>query len=247
MTEFVTTTKRINQGYYFMINVKDVFQRGLIVSCQALKNEPLYGSDIMARMAFAALSGGAVGIRANTPCDIVAIKKAVQLPLIGIYKVDLPDYEVYITPTFDSAKEVAKAGADMIAVEATNRTRPEPLDQLIGRIKDELGKPVMADCSTFEEAMQAAKFGADIISTTMAGYTAYTSKTEGPDFDLLIKMLDANVAPVIAEGRFYYPEQVVKALELGAHAVVVGGAITRPAEITTRFVNAINKAKEANN
>lgn len=225
-----------------MTNVAELFPKGLIVSCQALKHEPLYGSELMAKMAQAALMGGAVGIRANTPQDIRAIKSVVSLPLIGIYKIDLPDYEVYITPTFEAAREVAEAGTDMIAVEATNRKRPEPLDQLIGRIRDELGKPVMADCSTFDEAMAAAKFGADVISTTMAGYTDYTKKTDGPDWDLLERMIDANVAPVIAEGRFYYPEQVVRALEMGAMGVVVGGAITRPVEITTRFVNAINQA-----
>ncbi len=222
-----------------MKNVKDIFPRGLIVSCQALKHEPLYGSDIMAKMALAAKLGGAVGIRANTPQDIKAIRNAVELPIIGINKVEIENYEVYITPTFESAKEIALCGVSMIAVEATDRKRPEPLDRLISRIKDELDMPVMADCSTLEEAVQAAKYGADVVSTTMAGYTSYTTKTEGPDWDLLNKMLDANIRPVIAEGRFHYPDQVAKALESGAHAVVVGGAITRPLEITTRFVDAI--------
>ena len=230
----------IKLGFLFMLNITEVFPRGLIVSCQALKHEPLYGSEIMAKMAIAAQVGGAVGIRANTPEDITAIHAAVKLPIIGIYKVDIEGSEVYITPTFESAKQIANCGVSMIAVEATNRVRPEPLDRLIGRIKDELGLPVMADCSNFEEAMQANKFGADVISSTMAGYTSYTVKTEGPDLDLLKRMIDANVAPVIAEGRYHYPNQVAEALSMGAHAVVVGGAITRPLEITTRFVSAIN-------
>jgi N-acylglucosamine-6-phosphate 2-epimerase len=221
--------------------VTEVFPRGLIVSCQALENEPLHGSDIMARMAIAAEMGGAVGIRANTPEDIRAIRAAVKLPIIGIYKREYEDSEVYITPTFAEAQAVAEAGADMIALDATPRPRPrgETLDQLIDRIHRELDLPVMADCSTVEEGLRAAELGADVVSSTLAGYTPYSRKTEGPDFEMLAELLDRLAIPIFAEGRFHTPEQVARALEMGCYAVVVGGAITRPQEITARFTAAI--------
>jgi len=221
--------------------VTEVFPRGLIVSCQALENEPLHGSDIMARMAIAAEMGGAVGIRANTPEDIRAIRAAVKLPIIGIYKREYEDSEVYITPTFAEAQAVAEAGADMIALDATPRPRPrgETLDQLIDRIHRELDLPIMADCSTVEEGLRAAELGADVVSSTLAGYTPYSRKTEGPDFEMLAELLDRLAIPIFAEGRFHTPEQVARALEMGCYAVVVGGAITRPQEITARFTAAI--------
>jgi N-acylglucosamine-6-phosphate 2-epimerase len=221
--------------------VTEVFPRGLIVSCQAFENEPLHGSDIMARMAIAAEMGGAVGIRANTPEDIRAIRAAVKLPIIGIYKREYEDSEVYITPTFAEAQAVAEAGADMIALDATPRPRPrgETLDQLIDRIHRELDLPIMADCSTVEEGLRAAELGADVVSSTLAGYTPYSRKTEGPDFEMLAELLDRLAIPIFAEGRFHTPEQVARALEMGCYAVVVGGAITRPQEITARFTAAI--------
>lgn len=224
-----------------MRHPKEIFPRGLIVSCQALEHEPLHGSHIMARMALAAQQGGAVGIRANTPEDIRAIREMVSLPIIGIYKRDYEGSDVSITPTFEEARAIAEAGADMIALDATPRPRPngETLPELIRRIHDELDLPVMADCSTLEEAVEAARLGADVVSSTLAGYTPYSRKTDGPDFDLLRDMLKQVNAPVFAEGRFHSPEQVAQALAMGCYAVVVGGAITRPQEITARFAAAV--------
>ena len=99
---------------------------GLIVSCQAQPDEPLFGSDTMVKMARAALEGGAVGIRANTPQDVAAIREALpEVPLIGLYKYDLPGYEVRITPTLETALALADAGCDLIALDATLRPRPE--------------------------------------------------------------------------------------------------------------------------
>jgi N-acylglucosamine-6-phosphate 2-epimerase len=192
-------------------------------------------------MAIAAEMGRAVGVRANTPEDIRAIRAAVKLPIIGIYKREYEDSEVYITPTFAEAQAVAEAGADMIALDATPRPRPrgETLDQLIDRIHCELDLPVMADCSTVEEALRAAELGADVVSSTLAGYTPYSRKTEGPDFEMLAELLGRLAIPIFAEGRFHAPEQVARALEMGCYAVVVGGAITRPQEITARFTAAI--------
>ena len=224
-----------------MKTVTEIFPRGLIVSCQALPHEPLHGSDIMARMARAAQMSGAIGIRANTPQDIRAIKAAVDLPVIGIFKQDHDGFDVFITPTFETAKAVAEAGSDMVALDATPRPRPssETLADLVKRIHDELNVLVMADCSTPEEAIHAAELGCDVVSTTLSGYTPYSPKLPGPDFDMLEKILAAVKVPVIAEGRYHTPEHVAQALKMGAHAVVVGGAITRPQEITKRFVDFI--------
>lgn len=213
----------------------------LIVSCQALDDEPLHGSDIMAAMARAADEGGAAGIRANGGPDIAAIRKSTRLPIIGLKKVVVPGYEVYITPHFESAAEVAAAGADLIAIDGTGRPRPgaDDLAGLIRRIHAELGKPVLADCATLEEAVYAASVGADAVATTMSGYTEETRDVSCFQPDLVRAFVQAVSVPVIAEGRIWTPEEAVAALDAGAHAVVVGSAITRPQEITRRFSNAI--------
>jgi N-acylglucosamine-6-phosphate 2-epimerase len=214
---------------------------GLIVSCQALPDEPLYGAENMARMALAAKLGGARAIRANTPVDIAAIRTAVELPIIGLYKDDIPGYPVYITPTLDHARQVAEAGADIIAIDATARPRPEPgsLADFIATIHDQTGCPVLADISTLAEGLAAAAAGADLISTTMSGYTAYSPQEAEPDLTLVQELAAAVEIPVLAEGRYRLPEQVHQAVAAGALAVVVGGAITRPQEITRWFVAAL--------
>lgn len=214
---------------------------GLIVSCQALPDEPLHGAFIMARMAVAAQQGGAIGIRANSPEDIRAIRAAVRLPLIGLYKDG--NTGVYITPTLAHARAIAEAGADIIALDATQRPRPggEQLGDIIRAIHAELGVLVMADVSTVEEGLAATEAGADVLSTTLSGYTPYSLQQIEPDM-ALIEALNAQVAvPVIAEGRFRTPEQVCKALKRGAFAVVVGAAITRPQVITNWFVEAVQR------
>lgn len=217
---------------------------GLIVSCQAYEGEPLFGAHIMAAMAKAAEEGGAIAIRANTPADIAAIRAVTKLPIIGLYKIHSDASEVYITPHRASAEAIARAGCDVIAVDATPRRRhnDETLHDLIPFIKNTLGKPVMADCSCVEDAQIAVSLGADYLGTTMAGYTAHgRPQTAGPDLDFVQQLVAQFTQPVIAEGRFTLPEQVTQALALGAHAVCVGGAITRPQDITRRFVSAIQK------
>lgn len=219
---------------------------GLIVSCQALPNEPLHGAEIMARMAVAAEQGGAVGIRANGAPDIRAIRRAVTLPIIGIYKEG--DEGVYITPTLNHARVVIEAGADIVALDATQRARPDgsTLPELVERIHAELGSLVMADISTLEEAAAAEAAGADMVAPTLAGYTPYSAHTAGPDFKLLQALVATLSVPVIAEGRITTPEDAVLALEVGAVAVVVGGAITRPQAITARFVEKIRAISRGN-
>jgi N-acylglucosamine-6-phosphate 2-epimerase len=213
----------------------------LIVSCQALPHEPLYGSAIMARMAVAAAQGGAAAIRANTPPDIAAIHAATEIPIVGLYKVDVAGYDVYITPRLADACAVAAAGASVIAIDATQRPRPEYalLAEYIAAIHAATDLPVMADISTFEEGMAAEAAGADIVSTTMSGYTSYSPAQLGPDLDLVRRLALVLTVPLIAEGRYHAPDQVVQAIAAGATSVVVGGAITRPQEITQRFVRAI--------
>ena len=212
----------------------------LIVSCQAPEGTPLHGSSFMAAMARAAEVGGAAGVRANGPDDIRAIKAAVPLPIIGIYKIRDPEFEPYITPTFEAAREIAEAGADIIAVDATLRPHPKNLTaaELIAQIKT-LGLPVMADISTLEEGISAAEAGADIVATTMSGYTTYSRRSDEPDFALIRELVASIKVPVIAEGRIQTPEQARQAIDLGAHAVVVGAAITRPDVITKRYVEAL--------
>lgn len=220
---------------------------GLIVSCQALPDEPLFGSAIMARMAIAARQGGGRAIRANTPVDIGAIRAAVELPIIGLYKAVLPGYEVYITPTLAHARAVAEAGAEIIAIDATARQRPEfsALSDFISAIHTHTGCLVLADISTVDEGIAAEAAGADLVSTTMSGYTDYSAHLPGPDLELVQALAPVLSVPLIAEGRYHTPEQVVQALAKGATAVVVGGAITRPQEITRRFVAAINAGAPA--
>jgi N-acylglucosamine-6-phosphate 2-epimerase len=216
---------------------------GLVVSCQALPEEPLFGSEIMARLAIAARQGGAVGIRANTPVDIRAIRAAVpDLPLIGLFKVTVPGFEdVYITPRFEDAVAVADAGADIIALDATLRPHPEGnAAELIRAVKQETGKLVMADIATEADALAAVEAGADVISTTLSGYTPDSPQLDGPDLELVRRLAARNLPiPVIAEGRIHTPEQARAAFDAGAFAVVVGGAITRPQQITARFVAAL--------
>jgi N-acylglucosamine-6-phosphate 2-epimerase len=223
-----------------MSEFRDRLRGGLIVSCQALPGEPLYGPEIMARMAAAAEAGGAVGIRANSPADIRAIRAVTTLPLVGLSKVDVAGFDVYITPTLSDARVVAEAGADIIALDATDRPHPEgDLAEYIRQVRDVTGKLVLADISTDSEALAAQSAGADFISTTMSGYTPYSPTSEDPDLDLVRRLALQLRVPLIAEGRIATPEQARAALAAGAWAVVVGGAITRPQQITSRFVQAL--------
>lgn len=219
------------------------FKGNLIVSCQALEGEPLFVPGYMTKMAYAAKRGGAVGIRANSPQDIKSIKEEIGLPVIGIWKVMSDNSEVYITPTYEAAKAVYDAGADIIALDCTFRKncKGKWAWELIKEIKEKLDVLVMADISTFEEGINAEKMGADLVSTTLSGYTSNSPKLEGPDFKLIASLASHLNIPVMAEGRIWTREEAQLALNLGAHAVIVGGAITRPMEITKRIVNYIKK------
>lgn len=213
-------------------------RHGLVVSCQAWPESPLHGTVYMVAMARAAANGGAAGLRVNSAEDIQGIREYLSLPIIGILKSQDAQGNRWITATFDDAATVARAGAEIVALDAVREERPDGtrLADLIPRIRRELGVYVMADISTFDEGVRAAALGADIVATTLA----HTPGQEAPNFELLAALVQAVAVPVVAEGLFWTPEQVVRAFELGAHAVVVGSAITRPDDITRRFVRAID-------
>ena len=214
----------------------------LIVSCQALEDEPLHSSFIMGRMAYAAYIGGASGIRANTVEDITEIKKNVSLPIIGIIKKVYNNSDVYISPTMLEIESLVKEGVDIIAIDATKRERPDKkeLKFFIKEIKEKYpNQLLMADISNLEEAIYAEKIGFDIVGTTLVGYTEYT-KGNIPLIELK-KVIDIIKIPVIAEGNLDTPEKAKEAIKIGAYAVVVGSAITRPQLITKKFVDEINK------
>lgn len=227
-----------------MKKFREIFERGLVVSCQASEGDPLYLPGYMARMALAAEMGGAVGIRANKPADIRDIKATVSLPVIGIYKKDYPDFDVRITPTIKEAIEIINAGTDVVALDATDRQRPEGEDlaALIRRIKSEYDIPVMADVATLKEGISACEAGADAVATTLSGYTPYTPKTEEPDLALVRDLSNLLEVPIVAEGRYWTPEQAASAIENGAYLVVIGSAITRPQMITERFHKKIKQS-----
>lgn len=217
----------------------------IIVSCQATPGEPLYleNDSIMYLMARAAKQAGAKMIRTSSVRDIVAIKKETSLPVIGLIKRSYPGYGGYITITMQEVDECVAAGSDIVSIDCTDVPRGDGLtpSEFLRKVREKYPDIViMADCATFEEAFNAYQAGADLVGTTMSGYTPQTSHlTDGPNYDLVKALVKALPCPVIAEGRVHTPEQARKMLQLGAWAVVVGGAITRPLEIASRFMKAV--------
>ncbi|MBQ4626849.1 MAG: N-acetylmannosamine-6-phosphate 2-epimerase [Clostridia bacterium] len=219
---------------------------GLIVSCQALATEPLYDSYIMSKMAWAAYLGGAVGIRANTVVDIKAIKEKVDLPVIGIIKQDYEGSDVYITPTMKEVDALVEAGCEIIAVDATNRLRPNGVtfEDFFKEVRAKYPNQLfMADTSCFEEGKLAEELGIDLIGTTMAGYTPYTKGRTLPDVELIERYANELHSPVIAEGGIWCPDDLKNVYKAGAFSAVCGTAITRPMDITKRFVKALEDLK----
>lgn len=222
--------------------VLDKLKGGLVVSCQALKSEPLYSSYIMSRMAYAAKLGGAVGIRANTVEDIKEIQKVVDLPIIGIIKQEYENSDVYITPTLKEVEALVECGVEIIAIDATRRERPygQTLDSFFKEVRDLYPKQLfMADCSNYEEGIHAAEIGFDFIGTTMHGYTDYTKGAILPNYDLIKALVRDCGKPVIGEGGIWSPEELREVLNCGAFTAVVGTAITRPMDITKKYVEAL--------
>ncbi len=222
-----------------MNNIFENWRGGLIVSCQAPANSPLARPEIIAAFAQVAEKNGAVGVRIDSPEHICAVKRAVKIPVLGIYKIVSDGSEVYITPTFDAARKISDAGAHIIAIDATLRPRPqgEKLEDLVKRIRAELKKPLTADVATVEEGINAAeKLGFDAVFTTLSGYTNETKHIAKPDFDLIEKLAARVSVPVICEGRLSSAADVKRAFDCGAFAVVVGSAITGIEQLVQNFV-----------
>jgi N-acylglucosamine-6-phosphate 2-epimerase len=211
----------------------------LIVSCQAYPGEPLRDPGTMARVAQSAVIGGAAAIRAQGLDDIALISRSVDVPLIGLVKVG--SVGVFITPTRVSALAVAAAGAGIVALDATRRPRPggESLKDIVAAVHGETGALVLGDVGSIEDAEHAVAAGVDAVATTLAGYTEDRPSDGGPDIALVAELVGILGVPVIAEGRIHTPLEARRAMDAGAHAVIVGTAITHPASITSWFREAL--------
>jgi len=222
------------------MEVLNLLKNKIVVSVQAMPDEPLYKEDCMLAMMQSVVMGGAGGLRVAGVRDVKNAKRLFNLPVIGLTKPDkLPENWqeiVYITPTLDDVNSLIKAGADIIAFDGTLRPRECPIEVMTEKIH-QANRFAMADISTLEEGLACEKLGVDILSTTLSGYTKETLSESGePDFKLLENLVKNTRLPVILEGRIWKPEQVKHAFELKAHCVVIGSAITRPQLITKRFV-----------
>lgn len=217
---------------------------GLIVSCQAEEGSPFNHPQFIAAFAQAAAQGGAVGVRVRDPENVKAVSKVVDLPVIGLTKGEYETGAVLITPTLDDVSRLADAGADMIAVDATARRRPNGMTgiEFLQLVKSKVSSLIVADISNWQEGIAAVEEGADLVATTLSGYTEGDIRPNvGPDYQLIEDIASRTEALIIAEGRIWSPEQAVKAIRCGAFAVCVGSAITRPVEIAKRFADSIGK------
>ncbi len=212
---------------------------GLVVSCQAAPGDPLRDPEVLARMAASVVRAGAVAVRLNGVDDVRRARELVTAPVIGLWKDG--DTGVYITPTLEHGLAVARAGADLVAIDGTGRPRPDgrTLAATIAALHTHSDALVLADVSTVEEGIAAAEAGADAVATTLSGYTGPGAPPPGPDLELAAALVGKLTLPVIAEGRIHLPEQARAALDAGVWAVVVGTAITSPAWLTRQYLAAL--------
>ena len=225
------------------MNLIDILKGKIIVSSQAMPDEPFYKEECMTAMMESVINGGAAGLRVAGARDVKNAKKYFSVPVIGLTKPDkLPENWrelVYITPTLKEVREIIDAGADIIAFDGTLRPHLDSVEMMINTIHQN-GRLAMADIATLNEGVKCAELGADIISTTLSGYTAESGAAGStPDFELLKNLVKSINTPVFLEGRIWKPEDVKQAFVLGAHSVVIGSAITRPQLITKRFIEGI--------
>lgn len=221
--------------------VLEQIKYGLIASCQPVDNGPMDSPEIVAAMAQASVIGGAAGLRIEGIENLKAVRKVVNVPIIGIVKRNLEDSPVRITPFLKDVEDLAAAGADIIAFDGTHRVRPTTIEETVKRIK-ELGCLAMADCSNFEEGMHCQNLDVEIIGSTMSGYTGGEVPAE-PDYQL-VKDLKAAGCRVMAEGRYNTPELAKVAIEIGAYSVTVGSALTRLEHIVSWFADSVKSAKK---
>lgn len=224
--------------------VRSSLRGGLVVSCQALPGEPMYSEagGVMAMFARAAQASGAVAIRTSSVRDVTEVMAAVDLPVIGLIKRPYDGYEPFITPTLTEVDELVATGCDVVALDCTDRVHPGDVttSQLVAAVRERHPSlALMADIATYEEGVAAAALGVDLVGTTLSGYTAQSQGRPAPDVELVRRLAEHVDVPVVAEGHVHTPELARTMLDAGAHCVVVGGAITRPAEITQRFVRAL--------
>lgn len=224
-----------------MPDIPAVLRNGLIVSCQPVPGGPMDNAACVTGFALAALEGGACGLRIESVAYVGAVRRATDAPLIGIVKHDLEGYAVRITPTVAHVRALCGAGADIVAVDATRRPRPEPLAELIAAVHAG-GALAMADCADIEDARAALALGADFVGSTLAGYTGPGPEPEVPDLALVAAMRGLTER-VVAEGSIRTPLQAMQALEAGAMTVVVGSAITRTEHVTSWFRAAMDAAE----
>lgn len=231
------------------MSVFDDLAGGLVISCQPLLDEPddpMRDPYVQARVAASVVRGGAVAVRANGVADIEAIRAAVDVPVIGLHKQGVDG--VFITPTATHAVDVAAAGAHIVAVDATDRPRPDgrTFADTVHAVRARTDALILADVSTVAEGVAAVRAGADAVATTLSGYTPASAHRDGPDLDLVARLAALVAVPVIAEGRYRSPEQIDRAFAAGAHSVVLGNAVTSPLWITRRLVAATRRTAAAN-
>jgi N-acylglucosamine-6-phosphate 2-epimerase len=222
-----------------MIEALERMRGGLVVSVQAAPGSPLAAPEHLAAIARAVEAGGAVGIRTEGLEAIRAIRDAVGVPVIGLVKRRTAGTDVYITPDIADVVAVAEAGADLVAVDATERPRTDGTTgaEFVAVAVGELPDRIVADVDSATAAKAAADAGAAAVATTLSGYTG-SDPVAGPDTPLVAELSQELDVPVLAEGRYSTPEEVWAAKGAGAFAVVVGTAITNPEELTRRFATA---------
>ncbi len=232
-----------------------ILKKGLVVSCQAKPDEPMFGPEIMARFAKAAEEGGAVGVRVNTYPDLCAVRKATSLPILGLIKTTHEGFWPYITTTMEDVDLVVKSGAEIVCIDATTYPRYDGNDfpTFYHLVRDKYPNvEILADISTFEEGVRADELGCDYVATTLWGYTPDTTdqgatliqELREPNIDLVAELAKVVKAPIVAEGRFWDSTYAIKAIKAGAHAVTIGAGITRPQIITKKIVDDIHRECE---
>jgi N-acylglucosamine-6-phosphate 2-epimerase len=222
---------------------RELLHPGLIVSCHAEEKEPLNSLDLLFAFAKAAELGGAIALRVEGYAVVEGVRKQTALPIIAFIKGTYADRSELITPELADIERLFAAGADIVALDATQRKRPNGLDgfDFLVEARKRFAQPLWADVSTFREGIRAAELGVDYVATTLSGHTPDTEQADyqSPDVELVHGLSGSLTIPVIAEGRIWTPGDAVLCMDAGAHAVVVGSAITRPRLITQMFVSAL--------